>query len=47
MFRPSRQGNADIRQAWSDFFLAALGGKSVTPVKWTPQTHLIELSADW
>jgi len=39
LFLPSRRDNADIRPAWSDLRRAARGGKSLTPVKWTPQSY--------
>src|SRR5208282_6846278 len=39
--RQSRRDNADIRPAWSDLRRAARGGKSLTPVKWIPQTCLM------
>src|ERR1039458_6760713 len=41
LFPPSRRDNADIRPAWSDLRRAARGGKSLTPVKWTPQCGVI------
>jgi hypothetical protein len=41
---PSRRDNADIRPHWRDLRRAARGGKSRTPVKWTPQTRKMEIT---
>ena len=43
---PSRRDNADIRPHWRDLRRAARGGKSRTPVKWTPQCALIALAIE-
>ena len=40
LFRPISRECADIRLAWSGLRRAALGGKSLTPVKWIPQSQL-------